>query len=105
MGKIYLIGEVGNEGRYKIGMTRGCSDKRKKALQTGNAEELYVRYEYETPTPVKLEAMLHRLYKPKQLLNEWFELTEDDAMCFMETCQKYQNTINALSENPFFHGN
>ena len=41
MGYVYLIGETGNDGRYKIGSTRAKKiETRLKQLQTGNSSEL-----------------------------------------------------------------
>jgi len=103
MGYIYLIGEVGNENRFKIGSTRGKNaNNRLKQLQTGNSEELYVKHIYETSRPFKLEKMLHNKFKSSNLVGEWFELSKDDVDNFINTCNEFQNIINALKENPFF---
>lgn len=49
MGFVYLIGEMNNNGRYKIGSTRAKKvEKRLKQLQTGNASELYIKEAFET---------------------------------------------------------
>lgn len=103
MGYIYLIGEIGNEKRYKIGSTR-CKDinKRLKQLQTGNSEPLYIKESYETDKPFKLEKMLHNHFKSSNLIGEWFELTNDDVKAFKGVCDKLQNIIDSLKDNPFF---
>ena len=101
-GTIYLIGEVDNDNRYKIGMTRGKASKRKRELQTGNSSELYVRFEYKTETPVMLEHMLHKHFQDSGLINEWFELKKEDADNFIDICDKIQKRIDALKDNPFF---
>jgi hypothetical protein len=103
MGYIYLIGEIGNENRYKIGSTR-CKDinKRLKQLQTGNSEELYIKESFETTHPFKLETMLHNRFKSSNLIGEWFELSNDDVRAFKGVCESLQKIIDSLKDNPFF---
>lgn len=103
MGFVYLIGEVENEGKYKIGSTRGKSvSNRLKQLQTGNSSELFVKNAYETNKPFKLETMLHNHFKNKSLIGEWFQLDEADVNDFVNTCDKFQGIIKILKDNPFF---
>ena len=103
MGYVYLIGEIGNENRFKIGSTR-CKDinKRLKQLQTGNSEELYIKESFETTHPFKLETMLHNKFKTSNIIGEWFELSKDDVNNFKNVCRKLQNIIDCLKDNPFF---
>jgi hypothetical protein len=103
MGYVYLIGEENNENKYKIGSTK-CSDinKRLKQLQTGNSNQLFIKEYYETTKPFKLETMLHNKFKYKNVIGEWFELDENDIENFKQECEKYQNIINTLKENPYF---
>ncbi len=103
MGYVYLIGEIGNENRFKIGATK-CKDinKRLKQLQTGNSEELYIKESFETTRPFKLETMLHNRFKTSNLIGEWFELSKDDVNNFKNVCHKLQNIIDCLKDNPFF---
>ena len=94
MGKVYLIGELDNINRYKIGVSnKKKAEKRMNELQTGNPDELYIRYVFETEKPFKLENLLHRHYAKNNILNEWFELNEEEAKDFPNICQKYQNII------------
>ena len=102
-GYIYLIGEVGNPNHYKIGLTRDKNiEKRLKKLQTGSSEELYIRYSFFSNHVTKLEKMLHRHYDSVHSINEWFDISDDDAKDFLKVCEKYQNIIDSLKENPFF---
>lgn len=103
MGKIYLIGQTNDSNIYKIGRTKHpkASD-RIPGLQTGNPDELYVVREFETDKPAKLEAMLHRNYKHKNVMNEWFELSDEDVIGFLNECDKYQKIMDCLKDNPFF---
>lgn len=103
MGKVYLIGEMDNANRYKIGVSnQKKAEKRMKGLQTGNSDELYIRYTFETDKPFKLENFLHRHYSKNHILNEWFDLDEKEAKEFPNICQKYQSIIDSLKDNPFY---
>ncbi len=103
MGYVYLIGEIGNEGKYKIGSTRAKSvDKRLKQLQTGNSSLLYVKDSFETAHPFKLEKMLHNHFGDKALIGEWFELSEADTEAFRGICEEKMRVINSLKDNPFY---
>ena len=102
MGHIYLIGQSDTPNIFKIGCTKKDVGKRSKELQTGNSEELYLKCSFETNKPFRLEKMLHYYYSNKQYLNEWYELSDDEVASFLDTCKKYQDIIDSLSENPFF---
>ena len=103
MGYVYLIGEIGKEGRYKIGSTKAKNvNKRLKQLQTGNSSELFIKESYETEHPFKLEKMLHNHFKSSNLIGEWFELSESDTEAFMGICEEKEKTIEALKDNPFY---
>ena len=71
MGYVYLIGEIGKEGIYKIGSTRAKDvNKRLKQLQTGNSSELFIKESYKTEHPFKLEKMLHNHFKSSSLIGD-----------------------------------
>lgn len=103
MGFVYLIGEIDNNGRYKIGSTRSKDvNHRLKQLQTGNSSELYIKEAFETEQPFKLEKMLHNHFKYKNLSGEWFGLSEADTEDFRGICEEKMRVINSLKDNPFF---
>lgn len=103
MGYVYLIGEIDNSGRYKIGSTRAKDvNHRLKQLQTGNASELYIKEVFETEHPFKLEKMLHNHFKYKNLNGEWFELSEADTEAFKTICEEKIRVIESLKDNPFY---
>lgn len=103
MGYVYLIGEIGNEGRYKIGSTRAKDvNKRLKQLQTGNSSELYIKEYYETEYPFKIEKMLHNHFKSSNLMGEWFELSESDVEAFKGVCEEKKKVVESLKNNPFY---
>lgn len=103
MGYIYLIGEMDNKGRYKIGSTKAKDvNKRLKQLQTGNSSELFIKESYETEHPFKLEKMLHNHFKSSNLIGEWFELSESDTEAFKRVCEEKEKIISSLKNNPFY---
>ena len=103
MGYVYLIGEIENSGRYKIGSTRAKDvNHRLKQLQTGNSSELYIKETFETEHPFKLEKMLHNHFKYKNLTGEWFDLSEADTGAFRGICEEKMKVIDSLKDNPFY---
>ena len=103
MGYVYLIGEMDNKGRYKIGSTKAKDvNKRLKQLQTGNSSELFIKESYETEHPFKLEKMLHNHFKSSNLIGEWFELSESDTEAFRKVCEEKEKIISSLKDNPFY---
>ena len=103
MGYVYLIGEIDNKGRYKIGSTKAKDvSKRLKQLQTGNSSELFIKESYETEHPLKLEKMLHNHFKSSNLIGEWFELSESDIEAFKGVCEEKEKIISSLKDNPFY---
>ena len=103
MGYVYLIGEMDNKGRYKIGSTKAKDvNKRLKQLQTGNSSELFIKESYETEHPFKLEKMLHNHFQSSNLIGEWFELSESDTEAFKRVCEEKEKIISSLKDNPFY---
>ena len=103
MSYIYLINELDTKN-YKIGVTKSKHiEYRKLKLQTGNPKELFVCKHFETKQPYKLERMLHNHYFKTRLVGEWFKMEDDEALCFITVCEKYQKMIDYLLENNEFY--
>jgi hypothetical protein len=107
MGYVYLILEINQHGEecHKIGISKNTPEKRLKQLSTGNPNEIRVLNTYESVNYKKVEKWLHSRYNTKKTLakNEWFSLTNEQVMSFLETCKKADETISLLlKENPFF---
>ena len=102
MGYVYLIQDSTNNV-YKIGVTRVMDGKRLKKLQTGNSTQLHLLFYYYTQYPFRLETMLHKKYEEYNILNEWYELPEDDVKNFLNTCSDMDEVIKSLKDNPFFN--
>lgn len=97
-GFVYLIcdGE-----RFKIGVTTTTLKKRLRELQTGNPNELWISKSYKTLTPFRLEQLLHVKFKINKVKNEWFELNAHEVINFNKTCDKLQNIVDSLKDNPY----
>ena len=102
-GWVYLIKENGDDLLHKIGVTRSADlNKRLKALQTGNGNQLLLLKSFWTDRPYKMEKMLHNHFQLNREEGEWFLLTQEDVENFIPLCEKYQKNINILKDNPFF---
>lgn len=101
-GYVYLICDLEKNNAYKIGVTKNIVEERKKELQTGNSSELHICNYYETDFPYKIELMMHNKYKQKNIKNEWFRLTDEEALNFKNECKKCEDIIISLKDNPFF---
>lgn len=105
MGLIYLINEIGTDN-YKIGITRSNTEKkRRKTLQTGNSIELETTYIHQTEYPFKIESMLHFHYINQRVKGEWYELSTDDVLEFLDVCKQKEKQLKFLMENNHFYQN
>jgi hypothetical protein len=108
MGTVYLLLEVDSNSTvyHKIGTTRNGVEKRIKQLQTGNSKKISLLNKYDSEHYKKIEIMLHNKYKfqktePK---NEWFELTDEQVLSFLDTCKKLEeNIVFMMQNNHFWH--
>lgn len=103
-GYIYLICDPSND-TYKIGVTRSLKSNRIKKLQTGNSTELHIVHIYECKYPFRLETMLHSHYVNDNMLNEWFDLTNEQVQSFKTVCKEKDRILHSILSNPFFAKN
>lgn len=103
-GFVYLIHDE-ERNLYKIGVTKNSVEKRLKKLQTGNATELKIKDTHQTDYIYRIENMLHNHFNNKCVLNEWFELSNEDVNNFQQICNQFEETIKVLLKNPFFAKN
>lgn len=103
-GFVYLISDEENN-KYKIGVTKNDVNKRLKKLQTGNSSPLSIKQVHSTNYMYRMETLLHNHFSKQRILNEWFELSNEDIINFNSTCQYFEDMINSLKENPFFAKN
>ena len=101
MNKIYLIKSL-NDGFYKIGVSKN-PNKRLIELQTGNPSPVEILYLYESKLAYKIENSLHNRYSYCKTHGEWFDLSIQEEVSFIENCKKIEETINSLKTlgNPF----
>ena len=106
MGIVYLLCELSDTERYKIGVTRRDVDKRIKELSTGNSHEIHLVNKFESEHYKKVESWLHRRfvsYKTNEGGTEWFDLPAEDVIAFTSICEEVEGTIKYMMEhNPFF---
>jgi len=84
---------------YKIGITKNSPHLRLKALSTGNPSKITLINSYKSEHYLKIERILHRLFKPKKEKGEWFNLSNEDAFSFIDECKKAEDNIIFLLEN------
>ena len=103
MGYVYLIEDIYNN-TYKIGVAKDVN-KRIKSLQTGNVGSLKLIWEFKTDYPYKLEGMLHRTLQEYHERGEWFGLPDYIIKDFPNICERINNIIISLKDNPYFAKN
>jgi len=87
----------------KIGVTRGCIEKRIKKLQTGNTSNLHLFTHFKSEHPFRLEKMLHNHYQKYKTNGEWFNLPNETVLGFKTICEEKEELIKfLLKENHFF---
>ena len=100
-GYVYLICDPQTD-HFKIGVTKGTIENRINELQTGNSSELHITNSHKTNYPFRVEKMLHSKFSNYRVHGEWFNLPNEEIFNFNETCNKIDEVIEALKDNPFF---
>lgn len=92
-----------SEGIYKIGVSKNVN-KRVKQLQTGNPDIIEVVDTFPSQYPYKIENVLHRRYKYKNIHGECFKLSEKDINNFKQECLTCETNFKCLEdmENYYF---
>ncbi len=102
-GYVYVICDPQNEGLFKIGVTRGSIERRMKALQTGNPDEIFLAKCFETDDPYFLEKQLHLRYRDYHVNGEWYDLNTERLSKFADYCRQIEEMRESLKDNPFFN--
>lgn len=106
MGMVYLLCELSDNERFKIGTTKRDIYKRIKELSTGNSHEIHLVNKFESEYYRKIESWLHRRFVSYKTIDggtEWFDLPVNEVVDFTKTCMEVEETIKYLMEtNPFF---
>ncbi len=107
MGLVYLLCELSDVERYKIGVTKRDVEQRIKEHTTGNSNPIHLVNKYESDVYNKIESWLHRKYANYKTIDggtEWFNLPDEDVLNFTKTCEEVEATIRSLMENnPFLN--
>ena len=102
-GIVYLIAAAnGDNLSYKIGKTSRRASNRKKEISTANAGSLTVIFEYKTKNVHALEKAVQLFFGAHHIQGEWFN-SELDVSKFIEVCEMYENSMNALKENENYY--
>lgn len=101
MGNVYLLMSTDSDGEkelFKIGITKSSIEKRIKSLSTGNPNKIVLINSYYSKNYKEIEKWLHSRYSLNRTIskNEWFILTDEQVLKFVETCQKIDETINLI---------
>lgn len=101
-GYVYLLADSEKDNIYKIGVTKGTIERRIKKLQTGNSGEIYICSYFQTEHPFFIEKHLHKKYFGNRVMNEWFELSPEQALNFIEDCKNIDMLTEIMKDNTFF---
>ncbi|HPC09485.1 MAG TPA: GIY-YIG nuclease family protein [archaeon] len=94
---IYLIQSL-DDGFYKIGLSKH-PNKRLNQLQTGNSLKLKLVEIYQSEFANLIEKTLQRKYSYLRMEGEWFNLTLDIELSFLDECKKIEENIKILKES------
>lgn len=100
-GYVYLLAEMGDNLRYKIGFSKS-PDERIKSLRTGNSDEIMELHRYQSYNYIQVEGILHRKFQKDRVHLEWFEMTDEQVMSFMDEAKKADELIDFLKNNNHF---
>lgn len=102
-GWVYLLAEMGDNLRYKIGVTKNDVEKRVKQLSTGNSDSIMIINKYRSEHYRKIEKMLHMKFQSERLHLEWFTMSDEQVSTFLTEAKKADELIDFLLENnPFY---
>ncbi len=100
MNQVYLM-QSDDSGYYKIGVSK--NPKRRVAqLQTGNAEKIRLIESFASKIAYKIEMALQNQYMPSKINGEWFKLSIENEIDFINQCKKIESNILLLMENDSF---
>jgi hypothetical protein len=85
-------------GYYKIGVSN-CPAKRVKQLQTGNAEKITLIKSFETEIPFLVEKSIKNFLSSHLKNGEWFSLSIEQELSFIEECERIEKNILTLKNN------
>ena len=102
-GYVYLLSEMGDNLKYKIGFTKNNVEKRIKTLSTGNSNEIMLIHKYKSEHYKKIEQMLHLIFHREREHLEWFNLNDEQVSTFLLEAKKADETIDFLKKNNLYY--
>jgi hypothetical protein len=101
---VYLI-SVEADGRklYKIGYTRRNVSDRIKEFDTGNAQTFIIENVFNSKWGTKIEAQLHKFFKESKVKGEWFNLTDDDVLVWINQCKLYHKNFEIIEKQNTYY--
>jgi len=97
MKHIYLIQSL-ETGYYKIGISKH-PNKRIKELQTGSPCELRLVQVFKSEHCITIEKTFHNMFSHLHMEGEWFNLSLEHEVMFIENCAIINKRIEYLKEN------
>lgn len=94
---VYLIQSLENS-YYKIGVSKH-PNKRVSELKTGNPSPTKLITTYLTEYPTKIETALHNRYSHYHKDGEWYDLSLNIEVDFINECKKIEENIIFLERN------
>lgn len=103
-GYVYLLEDWRNDERaFKIGFTTTSVEKRVKQLQTGNSADILIVAKYKTKNYLKVEKKLHHVFASSHKRGEWFDMSDEKALTFLDECEKADDLINFMLKHNHFY--
>lgn len=102
-GYVYLLAEMGDNLRYKIGITKNEVEKRVSQLSTGNSDSIMIIHKYKSENYKRIERMLHLIYHKDRKHLEWFNMTDEQVSTFLHNAKKADENISFLKEHNVFY--
>ena len=97
MNCVYLIQSL-EDSYYKIGVSKH-PQKRLSEHQTGNPSPLKLIEVYSTDLAYKIEGTLKRRFAHYKKEGEWFDLSVDVEVNFIEMCKKIEENLVLLKKS------
>lgn len=96
MKSVYLIKSL-DSSYYKVGVSK-TPIKRLGSIQTGNPSELNLLYEYYSDNAHTIERVWHRLHSHVKKYGEWYDLSINDEIKFIDDCKQIDENIKLIKK-------
>lgn len=80
--------------------------KRIKQLKTGNPNEIFLLFEYDSQNYKQIERSIHKKYCGDNVSGEWFNINMTDMTQMIDDIKKIDDTLSFMKKhNYFMNGN